>query len=130
LSGAQLAGALGGIDSNNNAIAGSTTGSATSGSKGSQYLEFNANYEVAPKWTLVGHVGNLRVKNFSGLNYTDWKVGVNYDAGFATIGVAYVGSNARSEFYRQANLGNFFSANVPAKDMSKDTLMVSISKTF
>ena len=130
LSGAQLGNAaLGGIDSNNNAT-GNTTGSATSGSKGSQYFEIYANYEVAPKWTLVGHVGTLKVKNFGGLSYTDWKLGVNYDAGFATIGVAYVGTNARSEYYRQANLGNFFSANVPTKDMSKDTLMISISKTF
>ena len=119
-------GPFGGVNSNNTP-SGNTTGSRTSNSKGSGYLEFNANYEVAPKWTLVGHVGNLRVKNFSGVNYTDWKLGVNYDAGFATLGIAYVGTNARAEYYRVAPLGLAGTSN---KDTSKDTVVLSISKTF
>lgn len=108
-----------------------TTGCAVAtpcNSKGSSYLEVNASYEVAPKWTVTGHVGSLKVKNWGGFNYTDWKVGVNYDAGWAVLGAAYVGSNAKVDFYTLGTLGA--GAGSGTKDTQKDTLVLSISKTF
>lgn len=127
LNGTAINGFAQGVDKSNAAVPGVTTGSRTSDSKGSSYFEINAAYEVAPKWTVSGHVGALRVKNWGGFNYTDWKLGVTYDAGWATIGAAYVASNARAEFYNLAPAGG------PAgttKDTQKDTLVLSISKTF
>lgn len=111
--------------------AANTTGCAVAtpcNSKGSSYLEINASYEVAPKWTLTGHVGSLKVKNWGGLNYTDWKIGVSYDAGWAVIGAAYVGTNAKTDFYRLGPLGGGVGAGT--KDPHKDTLVLSISKSF
>jgi uncharacterized protein (TIGR02001 family) len=107
-------------------LSGATTGSATSDSKGSGYFEINAAYEFAPKWTVNGHVGNLKVKNWSGYNYTDWKLGVSYDAGWATLGAAYVGTNGKADFY---SLGTI-AGGAGTKDTQKDTLVLSISKTF
>lgn len=115
------------VNSNNAPIAGMTTGTATSSSKGSQYFELNANYEIAPKLTLVGHVGHVTVKNYTSLNYTDYKLGVTYDAGFATFGAALVGTNAKKDFYRVFE-NNGTATN--GKQVSGDTLVLSISKTF
>jgi uncharacterized protein (TIGR02001 family) len=115
------------VDSSNTAIAGATAGTTTSNSKGSQYFELNANYEIAPKWTLVGHVGHVTVKNYSALSYTDYKIGVTFDAGFATLGAALVGTDAKKDYYR-AFENNGFATN--GKQVSGDTLVLTISKTF
>ena len=128
LNGTANGGAYAGVNGNNNAT-GATTGAANANSKGSSYFEINAAYEVAPKWTVSGHVGSLKVKNWGGFNYTDWKLGVSYDAGWATIGAAYIGSSAKSDFYNLVRLGNT-AAGQATKDMSKDTIVLSISKTF
>ncbi|MDH3318311.1 MAG: TorF family putative porin, partial [Betaproteobacteria bacterium] len=48
-------------------------------SKGSGYIDLSASYEVAPKLTLVGHIGQQKVKNYSNLDYTDYKIGLTYD---------------------------------------------------
>jgi len=111
-----------------NAATGATTGTITSGSKGSQYFELNANYEVAPKWNLIGHVGYLKVKNYSSLDYTDYKLGVTYDAGFATFGAAWVGTDAKKDFYRIFENNGASTTN--GKQVSGDTLVLSVSKTF
>lgn len=111
----------------NGAGTGNFTGSNNAGSKGSQYFELNANYEVAPKFTLNGHVGHLSVKNFTGFSYTDYKLGVSYDAGFATLGLAFVGTNAKKEFYRVFETAP---NNTTSKVVSGDTVVLSISKTF
>lgn len=110
-----------------NAATGDSTGTRTSDSKGSSYFELNAAYEVAPKWNLIGHVGYLSVKNYSALNYTDYKLGVTYDAGFATFGAALVGTNAKKDFYRAFENNGVATMG---KQISGDTLVVSISKTF
>ena len=116
------------VNSANSGVGLPSTGTATSNSKGTQYFELNASYEVAPKWTLVCHVGNLKVKGYSSLNYTDYKLGVTYDAGFATLGAAWVGTDAKKDFYRIFENSGFSTTN--GKQVSGDTLVLSISKTF
>lgn len=108
----------------NNVGTGVFTGASNTGSKGSSYVELNASYEIVPKWTLSGHVGHASVKNFGGLSYTDWKLGIAYDAGFATFSAAYVDTNAKKDFYR------VFEGTGSGKVMSDSTLVLSISKTF
>lgn len=127
LTGAALGNAVFGAVNSNNAATGETAGTTTSNSKGSQYFEINANYEIAPKWMLIGHVGHLSVKNYAPLNYTDYKLGVTYDAGFATFGAAFVGTNAKSDFYRIFENNG---AATTGKQVSNSTLVLSISKTF
>lgn len=86
---------------------------------GSYYLDLNANFEVVDKTTLNLHVGRQKFKNAGDFNYTDYKLGLSRDFGFATLGLAYVGSNADSGVY-----------TVRGKDVSRSAIVASISKTF
>lgn len=68
----------------------------SSGSKGSDYLEFNVAYEFSPSWTLAAHAGRTDVKAQSaGLNpdYKDYKVsiGKTFDGGW-NVSLAYAKS--------------------------------------
>lgn len=122
-----LGNALYGAVNSSNVATGATAGSLTSNSKGSSYFELNANVEIAPKWMFIGHVGHVSVKNYTPLNYTDYKIGVTYDAGFATLGAAIVGTNAKSDFYRIFENNG---AATTGKQVSGGTLVLSLSKTF
>jgi uncharacterized protein (TIGR02001 family) len=73
------------------------------GGRGTGYLELNAEYEVAKGITLVGHVGSTRFtskgKGNGGVNYTDYKVGADFDIGSGfTAGIAYVGANKKGTY--------------------------------
>ena len=92
---------------------------------GSYYLDLNANFEIAEKTTLGLHVGRQKFKNYGTFDYTDYKIGVSRDFGFATLGLAFVGSNANSSAYTFAN-----TAGTKTKDVSKNTAVLSLSKTF
>lgn len=97
-------------------------------SKGSQYYEVNASYEIVPKWTLSGHVGHVNVRHYGALNYTDYKVGIAYafDSGW-TLGAAAVGTDANKQWYSGERTRN---GNPEAKDLATWTGVVSLSKTF
>lgn len=71
------------------------------GTKGSSYLELNANYEFAPSWTVGFHVGKTDVKNswvgFNGStnpDFVDYKLGVtkSFKDGW-NVGLAYVNAS-------------------------------------
>lgn len=97
-------------------------------SKGSQYYEVNASYEIVPKWTLSGHVGHVNVRHYGALNYTDYKVGIAYafDSGW-TLGAAAVGTDANKQWYSGERTVN---GTNQAKDLGTWTGVVSLSKTF
>lgn len=123
-------GALAGVNSNNTAT-GVTSGPATGGSsKGTSYLDLSANYEFAPKWTLNAHVGVLRVKTFTGLSYNDYKLGVTYDAGWASLSAAIIGTTAQSQFYRVPSRAAVLAAPNSTYDPTRPTLVLGILKTF
>jgi uncharacterized protein (TIGR02001 family) len=69
--------------------------------KGSNYLELNAAYDLGEGWGLTGHVGSQKVKNSVttaaayNANYADWKVGVTKDAGFGVFSLEYSNTNAK-----------------------------------
>jgi uncharacterized protein (TIGR02001 family) len=86
---------------------------------GSWYLDLNGNFEIADKTTLNLHVGRQDFNNYGEANYTDWKVGVSRDFGFATLGLAVIGSNADEDAY-----------TFEGKDISDTIAVVSVSKTF
>ena len=95
-------------------------------SKGSGYLDLSANFEIADKLTLGLHVGNQTVNNYSKLNYTDYKIGLTKDVAGWLFSVAYVGTNADKGWYTVSEAG----APNNYKVVSKDTLLVSVGKTF
>jgi len=97
-------------------------------SKGSSYFQVDASYEVAPKWTLSGHVGHTSVKNYSELSYTDYKVGIAYDLSGWTLGGAIVGTNANKQwYYAGRTLGG---STASTRNLGDTTLVVSVAKSF
>jgi uncharacterized protein (TIGR02001 family) len=90
---------------------------------GSYYLDLNASFEIADKTTLGLHVGRQTFKDYGAFDYTDYKIGVARDFGFASLGLAYVGTNASAASYT-------LSSGTATEDLSKNTLVVSLSKTF
>lgn len=87
--------------------------------RGSWYLDLNTNFEIADKTMLNLHVGRQKIDSSAvDASYTDWKVAVSRDFGFATLGLAYVDTNA-SDFY---TLGG--------RKLGDSTVVLSLSKTF
>jgi len=94
------------------------------GSKGSGYLDLNATFEVAEKTTLTLHAGHQWVRNYGDFNYNDYKIGVARDFGFATVGLAIVGTDADKNLYTVAD------STGRTKRVSDTAAVLSISKTF
>jgi hypothetical protein len=125
----QTYGAVGcGVNSNNTAVVGCTNPIATTaGSKGSGYLDLTATYELSKGMNLIGHYGRQTVKNYGQLNYSDWKLGMTYEALGFTWGASYIDTDAEARYYRVApasgNPGE-------TKYIGKGTVVLSVAKTF
>lgn len=90
-------------------------------SKGSGYLDLTANYELVPTVNLVAHVGRQKVRgDSSGASYTDYKLGVTKDFSGTVVGLSYVNTNASAAWY----------TNAFGKDLGKDRVVLSITRTF
>ena len=90
----------------------------TADSKGSGYLDLGANVELAPGLTLNLHAGHQRVANNSVYSYSDYKVGLTKDFGFASVQLALV--KAQTDAYLSPQ----------GKSLGKSGAVLSISKTF
>lgn len=117
------------------------------GTKGSNYLDVSANYDMGGGWGLVGHVGSFRLKGWSigtdatNANYTDWKIGVTKDVSGWVLGAAYIDTSAKGSC-NPANQGFYcFGSSIPGgtlaapagtkfKDASKGVVVLSVSKSF
>lgn len=99
-------------------------GLANGDSKGSGYLDITANYEFMPKTFAIAHVGRQWVKNYGALNYTDYKLGVARDLGFATVGLSYYKANAPAAYNTITN------GNGSSKNIADGSFVLSVSKTF
>ena len=121
-------------------------GNYTGNTRGSNYLELNANYDLGDGWTLIGHVGHQKVKNYTATtalqsaDYTDWKFGASKDVGFGVVSLVYSDTNTKgtcsstggTNSYCWAN-GNFVSgagSTTGFRDVSKGTAVLSFLKTF
>ena len=93
-------------------------------SDGSGYLDIGFAMDVAPKLTLVAHYGNQKVKGYSALDYSDYKIGVSYDLAGWALGAAYIGTDADSAAYTVTNAAG------KSKDLGDGGLVVSVSKSF
>lgn len=110
------------------------------GTKGSNYLDVSATYDLGGGWGVVGHVGSFRLKGWrtaapaTNANYTDWKLGVTKDLSGWILGASYIdtsakGSCASGEFYC---FGNSLpaAAGTKFKDAGKGVVVLSVSKSF
>jgi uncharacterized protein (TIGR02001 family) len=115
--------------------------------RGSNYLELNAAYDMGDGWGLVGHYGHQKVKNYgnavyASADYNDWKIGVTKDLGFGVVGLAYSDTDAAGgcgnpppvpgSAYCWGN-GNFVSgvgSTSGFKDVAKGQVVLTFNKTF
>ncbi len=92
--------------------------------KGSQYLDLSASYDLGAGWGVNGHIGWQKVKNLKQLgasddSYTDYKLGVTKDIEGWLLGASIV-ATSKKEFFTTGN----------GEDAGKSRLVVSVSKTF
>lgn len=88
-------------------------------SKNSGYLDLGANVDVASGLVLNLHVGHQRVANNGGASYTDYKIGLTKDVGFASVSLAFIKADTDAYF---SPVGN--------KDLARSKAVLAISKTF
>jgi uncharacterized protein (TIGR02001 family) len=99
------------------------TGTNGQNTRGSDYLELNATFDLGDGWGVLGHAGHQKIKNFSDASYTDYKVGVTKDVGYGVVGLSYWGTDAKGSAGQPYR-------NAFNKDMGKGTALLSFSKTF
>jgi len=69
-------------------------------SKGSQYLDLSANFDLGGGWTLTPHVGRQLVKNLPTYHYTDYSLTVAKDLGNGlSASLMAVDTNAKTSAY-------------------------------
>jgi len=100
------------------------SGGANGGSRGSGYLDVGASFEIADKTTLSLHAGHQMVRHYGELNYTDYRIGVARDFGFATLGLALVGTDADRALYTVSD------GTGEGKNVGATGVVLSLSKNF
>jgi len=91
-----------------------------SDSKGSDYLDASANFEVMSGLTLGLHAGHQRIKNSSPYSYTDYKVSLSKDLGGGlSVSGAYMDTNANNDLY-----------TVKGTKIADGRFVLSLSKAF
>jgi uncharacterized protein (TIGR02001 family) len=87
-------------------------------SKGSGYLDLGANVDVATGLQLNLHAGHQRVAHNGAYSYSDYKIGLTKDFGFASVSLALV--KAQTDLYLSPQ----------GKNLGKSSAVLSVSKTF
>ena len=121
-----------GFNANGSTPASGCIPTAPGNSRGSAYFDLNANFEVFDKTTLGLHLGHTSVRHYGPLSYSDWEIELKQDLGWATLGIAYVDTNAKAQMYRYgpAGLSTTPQATTENKDPGKGALVLSLQKTF
>lgn len=96
-------------------------------SRGSQYLDLTASYDVFDKVsdvigkvTVFGHLGKQYFKNSGALDYGDWKVGASAEFWGVTAGLYVTDTNANQALY----------TNVYGKKLADTQFVGYVQKTF
>lgn len=120
-------------------VAGADT---TKGTKGSNYLELNANYDLGNGWGVNGHVGKQKVNNYvksgnTDASYSDWKIGVTKDVGVGVVGLAYSDTSSKGTCNATTGGTNAYCWGVYStggttsyRDASQGQVVLSFTKTF
>jgi uncharacterized protein (TIGR02001 family) len=88
-------------------------------SKGSQYYDLSASYDVWEGFIVGAHVGRQHVANNSAFSYNDWKIGVTKEVLGVNVGLSYVDTD--TDKYTSLN---------GRQNWGHDTFVLSVSKTF
>jgi hypothetical protein len=138
----------GGPGGANTGVASASTNATRTDTRGSDYLELNAVYDLGEGWGITGHVGKQKVKNYvkvgdTDASYADYKVGVTKETAYGTFGLAYSDTTTKGAcpangvapanglnaycwgvYNAGTNTANNF------RKMSQGTAILSYSKTF
>lgn len=98
---------------------------ARGSSKGTTYLDLNYNVDLGKQVTMGLHAGHTSVRNYSELSYTDYKVSVAKDFAGVNLSLAWVGTNANTQYYQVADSGG-----LNPKMVAKTSLVLAASKSF
>ena len=96
-------------------------------SKGSGYLDLYVNYDLPIGVQLNLHVGKQNVKNSSAFDYTDYKIGVTKDFGFASGAIAYIATTG--DAIDTAKAGDALNGT-SLEDWYKGRLVATLTKNF
>jgi uncharacterized protein (TIGR02001 family) len=92
-------------------------------SKGSDYLDLSATFDLGSGFTLVPHVGKQTVKNVANASYTDYALTLNKDLGDGwAASAAAINTDAKSSYY--------FAPTQPNKNLGKSTVVLGLKYTF
>ncbi|HRE15933.1 MAG TPA: TorF family putative porin [Rhodocyclaceae bacterium] len=121
---------------------GDAGGDTSRNTRGSGYLELNANYDLGNGWNILGHLGHQKVKNYNKVgdtdaSYSDWKIGVTKDLGFGVLGLAYSDTTSKGTCNKDTGGTNAYCWGVyngtgatNFRNASKGQAVLSFSKTF
>jgi uncharacterized protein (TIGR02001 family) len=112
--------------------------------RGSDYLELNAAYDLGEGWGISGHIGHQKVKNFvkngdTDASYSDWKIGVTKDVGFGVVGLSYTDTDSKGTCNSDGGSnaycwGVYHAGATPSstdfRNASKGQAVLSFNKTF
>lgn len=106
------------------------TGAPNAKTKGSGYLDLTGTFDMGSGLSLVAHLGHQSVKGRSSASYSDWKLGVNKDLGFGTLGIAYLDTNAKANCAAGEDYCFVNPTTGSTYDAGKGRLLVTFGKTF
>lgn len=98
-------------------------------SKGSGYLEANYTMGIAEGSSITAHAGHQKIKNFSKLSYTDFKLAVNKTYAGFNVGLAYTRTNATDNSLYHV-ITNGVLANGDDKKLSGSIVALSVGRSF
>src|ERR1700740_2402956 len=97
------------------------------------YIDLSGNYDLGGGWGVNGHVGHLKAKNYSELDYTDYKLGVTKDLTGWVLGASFVGTNAKGICPFTPTGSPYCFPNTDgtkSRDAGRTTVVLSVGKTF
>ena len=117
----------------------SSTGPTNKSTRGTQYAELGANYELGDGWGVYAHIGTLSLKNVYDGDYTDWKLGVTKDISGWVLAASYIDTNAsgscsKGQFYcfsdSLSDNNGVLTTGSHTKDAGRGIAVVSVSRSF
>lgn len=94
-------------------------------SKGSNYLDVSATFDLGDGLSLVPHIGKQVVKNYDSFSYTDYSLALNKDIDGLVLSATLLGTNFKSR-----NGVIFSLPQNPSKDLGGSTLVLGVKKNF
>ena len=91
--------------------------------KGSNYIDGTATFDLGGGFGIVGHLGRQKVRHWKDASYTDWRIGLTKDIGGYVFGAAYVDTNAKDSVWTYTDARKSINIGKPG-------VVVSVSKTF